>query len=86
MKFTHSAIAMMKIPGHQNSQGRVENAAWLSETILPSEVSGDYSYDITVGSGTPPTFTITFTPGGAQASDGNLTLGSDGTRTPSAKW
>ncbi|MBD9679734.1 type IV pilin protein [Pseudomonas sp. PDM18] len=53
---------------------------------LPSDVSGNYSYAITLGSGTPPTFTVTFTPSGTQARDGDLTLSSDGSRTPSAKW
>lgn len=53
---------------------------------LPSEVASDYSYSVAVGSGAPPTFTITFTPLGSQASDGNLTLASDGTKTPANKW
>ena len=28
MKFTLSAMITMKMPGHQNSHGRVENACW----------------------------------------------------------
>ena len=40
MKFTDSAMIMMNRPGHQNSQGRVENADWYSEIIVPSDTSG----------------------------------------------
>lgn len=53
---------------------------------LPSEVSARYSYDITVGAGTVPSFIITFTAIGSQASDGVLTLNSDGVKDPAAKW
>lgn len=53
---------------------------------LPSELSGKYSYDVTVGTGTTPSYTITFTATGAQHSDGDLTLNSDGVKTPADKW
>lgn len=53
---------------------------------LPSELNGKYTYDVTVGTGTPPSYTITFTATGAQLSDGNLTLNSDGVKTPADKW
>ena len=53
---------------------------------LSSEVSANYGYDITLGSGSVPTFTITFTPTGAQAGDGALTLTSEGVKTPTGKW
>jgi type IV pilus assembly protein PilE len=53
---------------------------------LPSEVSGKYTYDITVTTGSPPAFTITFTPTGSQSTDGALTLDSTGAKTPSSKW
>lgn len=53
---------------------------------LPSELAGKYTYDVTVGSGTTPSYTITFTATGAQLSDGNLTLNSDGVKTPADKW
>ncbi|MCY1280972.1 Fimbrial protein precursor [compost metagenome] len=53
---------------------------------LSSEVSGNYGYDISLGSGSVPTFTITFTPTGPQASDGALTLDSEGVKTPAGKW
>ncbi|MBD2835736.1 prepilin-type N-terminal cleavage/methylation domain-containing protein [Pseudomonas sp. JM0905a] len=53
---------------------------------LPTEVVGRYTYDITVGSGSVPSFTITFTATGSQVSDGNLTLDNEGEKTPSGKW
>jgi type IV pilus assembly protein PilE len=52
---------------------------------LPDDVSAKYTYSIDVTSA-PPTFTVTFTPIGGQASDGPLTLSSDGTKTPADKW
>jgi type IV pilus assembly protein PilE len=53
---------------------------------LPSDLSGRYDYSITVGAGTVPSFLITFTAKGAQFSDGNLTLNSEGLKTPPEKW
>lgn len=53
---------------------------------LPTDLSSKYSYDVTVGTGTVPSFEITFTAKGGQLSDGNLTLDSEGRRTPAAKW
>lgn len=52
---------------------------------LPSSVSARYSYSITTSS-SPPSFTITFTATGSQQSDGDLTLDSTGTKTPTSKW
>jgi type IV pilus assembly protein PilE len=52
---------------------------------LPGDVSKFYTPTITTAA-SPPAFTITFTATGSQATDGNLTLGSDGTRTPADKW
>ena len=54
---------------------------------LPTEVSTEYSYAVTVNNtATPPTYTITFTPSGSQASDGALSLNNNGTKTPASKW
>lgn len=63
-------------------------AAFTASTgyALPTEVAAKYGYSIAVGSGALPTFTITFVPTGSQASDGNLTLTSDGVKTPPDKW
>lgn len=53
---------------------------------LPSNVSSKYSYAIVTGIETVPSYTLTFTPTGAQASDGNLVLTSEGSKTPADKW
>ncbi|MDH4873345.1 type IV pilin protein [Pseudomonas sp. BN515] len=53
---------------------------------LESDLVGRYTDSITLGTGTVPSFTITFTATGAQASDGNLTLDSAGAKTPPGKW
>lgn len=88
-----AAQAQMMDIANREQQYLLANRAYAGKSALesggyalPSEVSSDYSYDISMTSGTPPTFTITFTPSGSQASDGNLTLASDGTKTPSSKW
>jgi type IV pilus assembly protein PilE len=53
---------------------------------LPLEVDENYGFTINAVAGPPPRFTITFTPEGGQAGDGNLTLNSEGVKTPPAKW
>ena len=53
---------------------------------LPSEVSSNYSYDVTLSTTGVPGFTLTFTPLGTQAGDGALTLNSEGVKTPAGKW
>lgn len=53
---------------------------------LPTDVAAKYSYTIALGAGTVPTYTVTFTPSGSQASDGNLTINSQGVKTPADKW
>jgi type IV pilus assembly protein PilE len=52
----------------------------------PAEASGKYTFAIALVAGPPPTFTITATATGKQASDGNLTLNSLGQKTPAEKW
>lgn len=54
--------------------------------LLPSDVSANYTCVIALGAGTVPFYTITATATGAQASDGNLTLDSQGVKTPADKW
>ena len=55
--------------------------------VLPPEIGDYYSYTVTPAlSGSVPSFTITFTALGTQASDGNLSLTSEGVKTPAAKW
>lgn len=58
---------------------------------LSSDVGKFYTYSIAVGTGTVPSFSITFVPisSSMQANDGNLVLTSDGTKTRAgdpAKW
>lgn len=72
---------------------RYASEAELSFTSMPADLAGKYINDagddvITLGAGTPPTFTITFAPvtTGSQAGDGTLTLDNAGNRTPADKW
>ena len=53
---------------------------------LPTEVSDKYGFKIELGAGTVPSFTITFEPTGTQASDGDLSLTSEGVKEPADKW
>lgn len=62
---------------------------------LPSDVSQNYTLTVdidktlnacAVTNSAVPSFVITFTAIGQQASDGNLMLSSDGTKCPAAKW
>ncbi|WP_343577633.1 type IV pilin protein [Pseudomonas sp. QE6] len=89
-----AAQAQMMDIANREQQYLLANRAYADKTALeaggyslPSEVSSNYGYSITVNNAaTPPTFTITFTPSGAQASDGNLTLDSTGSKMPTNKW
>ena len=54
--------------------------------VLPADVSAKYGFKIEPGAGPEPFFRITFVPTGAQAGDGNLTLDSQGAKTPPEKW
>ena len=54
--------------------------------VLPPAVSENYNWDVTIGVGAVPTFTITLTPTGGQASDGALSLDHLGNKTPLDKW
>ncbi|SFQ74476.1 type IV pilus assembly protein PilE [Variovorax sp. OK605] len=63
-----------------------KSALTASGYALPAEVASNYSYDVVLSDNALPAFTLTLTPLGAQASDGPLTLGSDGAKTPPGKW
>ena len=54
--------------------------------VLSSDVSSNYDWDVATPAGAVPTFTITFTAIGAQATDGALTLDSQGNKTPIENW
>jgi type IV pilus assembly protein PilE len=88
-----SAQAQMLDIANRQQQFLLANRAYASQTLLeasgyalPSEVSARYSYAITVGTGTVPSFIITFTATGSQASDGNLSLTNEGVKAPASKW
>jgi type IV pilus assembly protein PilE len=53
---------------------------------LPANLQAHYTPTIAVGAGSVPSFTITFTAIGRQASDGTLTLDSEGLKGPADKW
>lgn len=83
---------MMDIANRQQ-QFLMTNRSYASKAVLeasgyalPAGVSSKYSYAIAVGAGAVPTYTLTFTPSGSQASDGALTLDSAGIKTPADKW
>jgi type IV pilus assembly protein PilE len=50
----------------------------------PNETTGRYTFVVT--NPTTSSYTITATAAGNQVSDGDLTLSSDGTKTPTDKW
>lgn len=88
-----AAQAQMMDIANREQQYFLANRSYASKTTLidngytlPSEVSSNYSYTIDVPNSTPPSFTITFTAIGTQASDGVLTLTSTGVKTPAGKW
>jgi type IV pilus assembly protein PilE len=58
----------------------------LGITTLPTEVSANYGTPVIAVGTAPPSFKITATPIGGQASDGDLTLTDTGTKDPSSKW
>lgn len=54
---------------------------------LPGEVSNHYTWTMQpIGGMTRPSFQITFTPTGSQASDGAISLDSQGRKAPAEKW
>jgi type IV pilus assembly protein PilE len=79
---------------NRQQQYLLSNRSYASKTQLestgyavPTDVSKNYSWDITLNSaGAPPTYTITFTPTttGVMSGDGNLTLNSVGQK--STNW
>lgn len=64
----------------------VKTALESSGYAVPTAVATNYSYDIAVGTGTIPYYQLTFTAIGSQVSDGDLTLDSNGAKTPVTKW
>ena len=64
------------------------NTAALTATgyAIPADTATFYTWAVAVPAGAVPTYTITFTPIGAQTADGALTLDQAGNRLPLAKW
>ena len=88
-----AAQAQMLDIANRQQQFMLANRAYATKAVLttsgyalPIEVSTRYSYSITVGAGAVPDYLITFTAIGSQASDGDLTLNSEGVKTPPGKW
>lgn len=88
-----AAQAQMMDIANREQQFLLANRAYADKTTLeasgyalPSDVSSKYTYGIVVGTGTVPSFTITFTPQGNQTGDGALTLNNQGVKTPADKW
>jgi type IV pilus assembly protein PilE len=53
---------------------------------LPGDVAAKYTTLVTLGGGAVPSYSMTLTAIGSQTSDGNLTLTSEGVKTPADKW
>ena len=53
---------------------------------LPTSVALRYGYTVDVGTGTVPSFLVTFQPSGKQAVDGDLTINNEGVKSPVGKW
>jgi type IV pilus assembly protein PilE len=58
----------------------------ISPGNTPGEVARSYDITIATQNGPPPSFTVTATPKGSQASDGAIMIDSSGTKSPSNKW
>ncbi len=93
----HRAAAQteMMVIANQQQQFFLSNRSYATTLsglgyTLPSEVDGRYDAAMSVDNdATPPSFTVTFTATGSQADDGDLELGSDGTKTrdgAASKW
>lgn len=88
-----AAQSQMMDIANREQQFLLANRAYAAKSVLtssgyalPSEITDKYDYDVTVGTGTVPSYTITFTAKGSQVSDGDLTLNNEGVKTPTAKW
>jgi len=83
--------AQMMDMANREQQFFLANKSYASDTTLggfalPAQISSVYACSAVAGTGTVPSFLITCTPSGTQASDGVLTLNSEGVKTPASKW
>ena len=88
-----AAQALMMDVVSRQQQFLLANRAYATKTVLeasgfalPSSVASRYGYVVDVGADTVPSFLVTFRPTGAQAVDGDLTISSEGVKTPTGKW
>lgn len=84
--------AMMDIANRQQ-QFLLANRAYANKATLaangyqlPADLNDSYTWDVVPGTGASPSYVITFTGAGGQASDGALTLTNAGDKTPADKW
>lgn len=88
-----SAKAAMMDLADREQQYLVANRGYADTAMLqaagygvPADVGQYYTWNVALGAGPTPTFTITFSPTGPQIPDGALTLDQAGNRTPLGKW
>jgi type IV pilus assembly protein PilE len=89
-----AAKASMMDIANREQQFLLANRVYADKTALTgggysfdTDVAQSYGWDVTANNAaSPPTFLITLTPTGGQASDGALTLDSQGNKSPAAKW
>jgi type IV pilus assembly protein PilE len=91
-----AAQSVMMDIANREQQFLLANRAYASKAALeangyalPAEVRENYTWDITLGAGPAPSFTITFTGIEMLADDnspGPLTLDSSGAKAPIEKW
>lgn len=88
-----AAQAQMMLIANRQQQFFIANRTYATKIqieasgfALDTDLANRYNYDITLGTGTIPSYSITFTAKNQQTSDGNLTLDSNGNKTPAEKW
>lgn len=88
-----AAQAEMLNVANLQQQYLLSNRAYMSTAILAAtgfvldpDVAKNYTYSIVLGAGTVPSYTLTFTAVGRQASDGNMTINEQGVGTPADNW
>ncbi len=88
-----AAQAEMLNIANLQQQYLLSNRAYMTATelaatgfVLDPDVAKNYTYSIAFAPGTIPNYTLTFTAGGRQASDGNMTMNDQGVGTPADSW
>lgn len=66
--------------------GSVKAATTMNAPAAPADLAQYYTITTSTRSGVTPSFQITATAIGKQASDGNLTIDDTGAKSPSTKW